>query len=366
MNTSLLRDHIKSYIQKLSDDKTKHEDDLLEREKRKVYYQDWTADRISSMTEEDVYDFMSKLWAMRIWGNKRYVVDKMIRENTLENLRQRLSHLLWGSEQVSVRWDKFRSNISQVGPAMMSELLCYVHPDKCMLWNRRAYVAFRYLGIDGLPRYDYQLTGKKYEELSEDAKQIAKEMEAQGAKNVDLLVVDYFIWDELQVEDTLSQIHQKDRQGEDELKKATELDATASEFVHNEIRDKLANIGRWLGLQAEIEIKVGEGAVVDAAWESTIGNMGKVIYVFEVQTRGSIDSLILNLLKSVNNPAVQGAVAVSDSAQIEKIRKEASAVRGLTDKLKYWNYQEVLKVHEALQFVNEAINRLSLVPESLT
>ncbi len=364
MNTSLLRDHIKSYLQKLREDKAKREEALLEREKRKEYYQAWTAERILSMAQDDIYEYMSQLWAMRIWGNKRYIIDKIIRENTLDGLKRELSNLVWGSEAAGTRWDKFRTNVSHVGPAMMSEVLCHVHPDTCMLWNRRAYVAFRYLEISGLPRYDYQLTGKKYEELSEDAQQIAKEMGAQGAKNVDLLVVDYFIWDELQVEDTLAQIHRKDRQVEDELKKVAELDPTASQFVHNEIRDKLADIGRWLGLQADTEIKVGEGSVVDAVWESSIGNMGKVIYVFEVQTKGSIDSLIVNLLKSVNNPAVQGAVAVSDSPQIEKIKRHASAVGGLTDRLKYWDYEEVVKVHEALQFVNEAINRLGLVPES--
>ena len=33
-----------------------------------------------------------------------------------------------------------------------------------------------------------------------------------------------------------------------------------------------------------------------------------------------MDSLILNLLKSLNNPAVQGVVAVSDKVQLERIK----------------------------------------------
>lgn len=49
--------------------------------------------------------------------------------------------------------------------------------------------------------------------------------------------------------------------------------------------------------------------------------MGRVIYVFEVQTSGSIDSLILNLMKAKSNKAVQGIIAVSDIEQIEKIKK---------------------------------------------
>lgn len=39
-------------------------------------------------------------------------------------------------------------------------------------------------------------------------------------------------------------------------------------------------------------------------------------------------------------------------------------VKDIRDKLKYWDYENVLQVHESLQFVNESINELGLVPES--
>ena len=88
-----------------------------------------------------------------------------------------------------------------------------------------------------------------------------------------------------------------------------------------------------------------------------------MIYVFEVQTKGSIDSLILNLLKSLNNSSVQGVVAVSDKSQLEKIKKHTFDVKDLKEKLKFWEYGEILKVHESLEFVNESINNLGLVPQ---
>jgi hypothetical protein len=72
---------------------------------------------------------------------------------------------------------------------------------------------------------------------------------------------------------------------------------------------------------------------------------------------------MLNLLKSLNNPAVQGIVAVSDPAQLDKIKKHAYDVKELRDKLKYWDYGEVIKTHEGLQFVYETINKLGLVPQ---
>lgn len=282
MNTALLREHIKSYLDRLQKEKTKHDEDLREREQRKSFFSGWTSDRILAMNEEEMFAYISQLWAMRIWSNKRYVVNKMIKENGFDKLKSELANLLWGGDSVELRWDKFRLNVRHVGPAMMSELLCHVHPQVCVLWNRRAYVAFRYLGIEGLPRYDYQLTGKKYGELSEDARRIANEMVALGAGSVDLLTVDYFLWDELQVEDTLSQIHKKDRLSvvkPEEVAAVEKLDPATAEFVHNDVKDKLADIGRWLGFTANTEVKVAEGAVVDTVWEATIGNMGRVIYV---------------------------------------------------------------------------------------
>lgn len=295
---------------------------------------------------------------MQIWGNKHYVVDKIINENGLDNCKNHLAELVRGEKDITVRWDTFRKEIKGMGPAMISEILCKTHPDIYMLWNRRAYVGLNYLGVEKLPRYDYQLTGKVYRYLCDIAKEISVELINAGFNDKSLLSVDYFIWDELQVVDNLGEIYDK--------KPAVILDNSSieeSNFIHDGTRDKISDIGQWLGFTARIEQKVSDGSQVDAVWEATIGNMGRVIYVFEVQTKGSIDSLILNLLKSLNNPAVQGVVAISDKKQLEIIKKHAYDVKDLKDKLKYWDYESVLKTHERLALVNAEINELGLVPE---
>ena len=227
-----------------------------------------------------------------------------------------------------------------------------------MLWNRRAYAGLNYLEVRNLPRYDYQLTGKVYQYLCNIAKQIAVELQSAGFDDDSLLAVDYFIWDELQVVGKLGDVYSK------QTAIISKSNAEESKFIHDDIKDKLSDIGQWLGFTAKIEQKEAEGSRIDTIWEATIGNMGRIIYVFEVQTKGSIDSLIVNLLQSLNNPAVQGVVAVSDRQQIEIIKKRAASVKGLSDKLKYWDYESVLKVHENLEFVNSTINELDLVPES--
>ncbi|MFA5180356.1 MAG: hypothetical protein WC405_03485 [Syntrophales bacterium] len=363
MDIALLKKQISIYKQNLKKDPEKHAKDLAERKERTAYYQSWTKDMILAMTVEDFYEYISKLWAMLIWGNKKYVVDKMIQDNGFEMLKKELSELVWGTTSLIKRWDGFLKNVKGFGPATISEILCHVYPDKCMLWNRRAYVGLHYLGVTGLPRYNYQITGKKYTELSGTAQQIADRMKADGIENVNLLTVDYFIWDELQVEDNLSKIHSSAKKPKMPTVIEEKLDAQTAVFIHNEIRDKLSDIGTWLGFNTDTEKKVAEGSKVDTIWEATIGNMGRVIYIFEVQTKGSIDSLILNLLKALNNQAVQGVVAVSDAAQLDKIRKHAEQVPNLGTKLRYWDYKKVLEVHEALEMVNESINSLGLVPQ---
>lgn len=359
MNKELLQEHIKNFLSKLKNEPEKLKTEQEERNQRILYYQSWTKDKILKMSPDDLLEYLSKLWAMLIWGNKQYAVDKMILDNELDHLRKELAELLWGAENIEKRWDRGRKTIKGMGPAMLSELLCHVHPDDHILWNRRAFVGFNYLDINNLPRYNYQLTGKKYKELSIIAKDIAIEMKKAGAKDYTLLAVDYFIWEELQVEDNLTQIHKKSK----DEKPVEKLTNEESKFIHNDVRDAISEIGDWLGFKSHIEKKVADGSVVDAVWEATIGNMGRVMYVFEVQTKGSIDSLILNLLKARNNPAVQGVVAVSDAKQLEKIKKHAAGVPGLGEILKVWDYNEVLKAHESLEFVNSTINKLNLVPE---
>lgn len=359
MNKELLKKHIKNFLHNLKEEPDKLKGDMQERNDRISYYQKWTRDRILKMTEEDLLEYLSKLWAMLIWGNKRYVVNKMIEDNGFTSLKKELAELVWGKDPVEKRWDKAGKSIKGMGPAMRSEILCLVYPEDNMLWNRRAYVALNYLGVADLPKYNYQLNGTKFSELSAIVKEISREMKKAGADDTTLLAVDYFMWEEMQVEDKLSQIFRKK---EDE-KPVDKMTAEESGFVHNDVRDAIRDIGEWLGFSSSIERKVADGSIVDTVWEATIGNMGRVLYVFEVQTKGSIDSLILNLLKAKNNPAVQGVVAVSDEKQLEKIKKHAADVPGLGDVLKIWDYLEVLKVHDSLEFVNTSINKLNLVPE---
>lgn len=89
---------------------------------------------------------------------------------------------MYGKEPIEKRWDYFKEKIKGFGPAMMSELLCYTNPNEYMIWNTTATTAYKNLEIKDIPKHNYQLTGKKYIELTSYSKEIQKEIEKRYNK----------------------------------------------------------------------------------------------------------------------------------------------------------------------------------------
>lgn len=359
MNTKELQKIINEYKRKKQSNPNYYADNWKEREERRDYYQSFTEKKILSMTKDDFYEYISKLWSMLIWGNKKYVVDKLISDNGFSNIKKHLAELLFSTTPIEERWDDFLKNIKGLGPATISELLTYIDPENYVIFNKTTILCFNYLDIPGMPKYNYQYTGKKYIEVCSIAKEISKLLLKNGIKENSLLAVDYFMWDEV-----LPLVEKKTISDTTTTSMLIEkISNKESKSVHDEIKEKIVAIGELLGFESNAEVKVATGAVVDAVWEAKIGNMGKAIYVFEVQSKGSIDSLILNLKKAQSNAAVQAVVAVADELQIEKIKIESQGVID-EESLRTWDSEDVLAVYDSLVRAHESINKLALVPES--
>ena len=358
MNEQKLKIAISEFTKKKKSNAAYYKENWDERQERKAFYQSYTKDKILAMTEDEFLEYISKLWSMLIWGNKKYVVDKLIADNGFDALKKQLAELLFGTNAISKRWDSFLKSVKGMGPATISELLTYANPQEYVIFNKTTILCYGYLDIPDMPKYNYQYTGKKYAEICDVAKQIADELKKAGTDDYDLLAVDYFMWDEILpiAEKNDSEAHMTPAP-----KKPTTV--SDSKSLHDEIKDKLVSIGELLGFDSRSEVKIATGAVVDAVWEAKIGNMGKAIYVFEVQSKGNIDSLILNLKKAQSNAAVQAVVAVADEEQLAKIISESQGV--IDEKsLRTWNSEDVLAVYDSLVRAHESINKLALVPES--
>lgn len=354
MDTQLLSTKLNEYSRLESSDKQRFETEALERKDAIKFYKGFTKHKILNLDTDGTYEFLAPLWALKMWGNRHTKIDALIADNGLDKLKKLFAELLYGKDKLEKRWDSFRKNVHGVGPAIMSELLSKIYLKEFIIWNRKTHNAFLQLGINNIPRYESRLDGKNYIVFCDTAKEMLKESKKVGI--TDMLHFDYFMCEMFdKIENEVDSIVHIGNSCAQKNKKDINFD-------HNDIRDKISEIGAFLGFKSSIEKKVADGAVVDALWEATIGNMGRVIYVFEVQTSGSIDSLILNLIKAHSNKAVQGIVAVSNSTQLEKIKKEVYST-SLKTHIKYLDYTEVLKIHEALQYATEKINTLGLVPD---
>lgn len=358
MNTQKLDSAITKFLKNKKANAAYYEENWAERKERREYYQSFTKDRLIAMTEDEFLEYISKLWSMLIWGNKKYIADKLIADNGFAVLKKQLAELLYGTGSIEHRWDVFLRTIKGMGPATISELLTYANPQEYVIFNKTTILCYGYLDIPDMPKYNYQYTGKKYQEVCAIAQEIAAELKKVGADEYDLLAVDYFMWDEI-----LPLVEKKSSEIPTTPEFQKSVTVKESKSLHDEIKDKLVTIGALLGFDSRSEVKITTGAVVDAVWEAKIGNMGKAIYVFEVQSKGSIDSLVLNLKKAQSNAAVQAVVAVADEAQLAKIIRESTGV--IDEKsLRTWDSADVLAVYDSLVRAHESINKLALVPES--
>ena len=100
MDTQKLSIAIQAFIKKQSSNAAYYEENCNERKERKAYYQSFTKDKLLAMTEEDFLEYISRLWAVLMWGNKKYVVDKLIEDNGFSTLKKQLADLLYGSASV--------------------------------------------------------------------------------------------------------------------------------------------------------------------------------------------------------------------------------------------------------------------------
>lgn len=349
MNLELLNKHIEKYLLNITNEQDLN--DIKERNERKAFYQSFDKNKILSMTLEEFQEYIGKLWAMLLWGNKNYKINQLISDNGFNEIKSELAELLYGVEPIDIRWDNFKNNIKGVGPAMMSELLCYVNPSQYMIWNRTAVAAYLQLGIPSVPIHYYQMNGAKYLEMTEISKKICNIFVEKGYKDSDLLFVDYFFWDQLREMPIIDNNVADKRET-----------VVGNKSYHNEIIDYIKSIGALLGYNSDLKGNIkNSGKIADAIWEFNVGNIGKIKYVFEVQDSGSIDSLIVSLMNASQDISVQAVVAVSDKEQIEKIKKHCGNFSGsFNGKLKFWDITEVEKAYNdlsnSMEIINKAIN----------
>ena len=84
--------------------------------------------------------------------------------------------------------------------------------------------------------------------------------------------------------------------------------------------------------------------------------------MFEVQRRGSHDSLILNLQRAQNNPSVQRLVVVGLDSELEKVKREIEVLHeSFRRMVAFMNVADVMRGVELVTELSGIINSLELV-----
>lgn len=107
MDCTKLQLAIESFVKKSKSNAAYSDEIWSERKERRDFYQGFTKQKLLAMTEEEFLAYISKLWSMLIWGNKKYVVDKLIADNGFQQVKKQLVELLYGSAPMEKRWDDF-------------------------------------------------------------------------------------------------------------------------------------------------------------------------------------------------------------------------------------------------------------------
>ncbi|BDH80243.1 hypothetical protein MTTB_p230 (plasmid) [Methanothermobacter tenebrarum] len=357
---------VKEYFEKLypsyreSGEFEEDEKDILY---RISYFQKKFREKVDGLSEIDFEEILSNTWAFRRFrGNIHYRAQEIIADNGMEKVREAFKILTDTSMSPHKRYGKVLGMIKGLGPATITEILAYLQPHECALWNRRAREALDILGIDMVDTSKYALSPKEYKIYNELVKSIHKQLDEPEGEKIGLFFAHVFFFElsQMEQEPDTSSIEDFDDLTIQNVRGHRRVFA----FDHDEIRDLTRDIGLMLGFEANTEVQVAHGARVDVVWSARIGNLGIVNYVFEIHKKGSIDSLLMNLQKSKSNPTVQKVIAISDEEQLKRIERES---KGLPEEfrrdLTFWSVEEVLKVAENLESAMKIIDSLNLTPE---
>ena len=169
-------------------------DERIEREE--LYQKLLSPSHIDELTKEEFSLIIKSLWASNLWSNKDWLVQKILEENGgIENIRNALKELLYGSGNIKERYDSFTQKIKRIGPSMLTEILAFTDPQKYCIWNEKPKAVLPFLKMDKLlpPRvFKYQINGKEYKKCIEVLSKIRESLR-MVLPRPDFIDVDFFL-----------------------------------------------------------------------------------------------------------------------------------------------------------------------------
>jgi hypothetical protein len=216
----------------------------------KFYNKVFGKGHLEKLNESEFAQAIRRLWASQFWGNKDYLVNKILADNGIDKIRKALKLLLYGEEPLQERFDLFASSIKGLGTSSITEILSFVNPKEYGIWNDKPKNVLPLFGMkDILPNrvFKYQLDGKDYALCNEALKEIGKEMERYGFTDIDLLDVDILMW--LLFLEVIKKEPKPEKPEKEKITKPKELSIDPTKLSHWDAMAILLQLGNLLGFE---------------------------------------------------------------------------------------------------------------------
>lgn len=194
---AIIKTYINQYLKWREEQK---EQELAEREERVSWYREkmGSPEKIKNFTEKDLHELIEKLWALRLWRNKTYKVNELIKDNGLDKLKTAFISLLYSEQPIAKKWDNFRKSIKGFGQSSLSEILTLIFPDRYGIMNMKSLTFLPYLGFlteKEIKNISFGYTsGYDYEKFMQALQGVREELRNNGLPKADFIDVDFFIW----------------------------------------------------------------------------------------------------------------------------------------------------------------------------
>ncbi|WP_254810783.1 hypothetical protein [Natronosalvus amylolyticus] len=92
---------------------------------------------VTQLEEGDVRELVRNLWAFRGWSNKDYIVEQILNDG-VGPVRDAFHDALYETDTVEEKFDILNENVHMLGSASITEILTFMYPEQCAIFNRRA------------------------------------------------------------------------------------------------------------------------------------------------------------------------------------------------------------------------------------
>lgn len=165
--------------------------------------------KIDKLNKDGVVEILQYSWAVDLWSDYPYKAFEVIEKNTIKKFRKELKDLLYGKDTLGERFDNFKRNIKGLGAYYITEILAFIYPTECFLWNRKTADVVIHLGLHNfLPtcvwKHNTRISGENYTKCNRVMTRILdymKECNFEKPNSLDLILLIEFIHANISKED---------------------------------------------------------------------------------------------------------------------------------------------------------------------